>query len=138
MTKTVGKALDIYIGQKRVKEHHIFEDSNLVAVKYDDNSKDEFSIRQFESVKDSQSYDDSHVPIRKWSPLVKSVLEQMLADGMSLGEKEFILERIDSSIGHNYETAICKLLGDVNHVNFINLKYVDAALRSDVKYEEKE
>ena len=129
--ETKVPAMDVYIGKKRVQQQSRVEQLNMVSVKYDDNTTEDYSLRQFDAVKSDEPYDEGQVQIRKWKPLVKDILTGMLADSMNLGDKDFILGRVEESLVHNYEAAICKIMGDVEHVNFINLKDVDYILKDN-------
>lgn len=118
---------ELYIGKRKIKDIVRSEEANQVAVKYDDNSVDNYTLRQFDSVISEKAYDDSLVQLRKWTPLVGIVLKELLADGMLLYEKDFILDRIDTSITKNYEHVI-GLLFNVSDPLKISLPQLQATV----------
>ena len=118
----------IYIGQRKLVQFVKSEEANLVAVEFEDGEKDEFSLRQFNSLAASEPYEEGQVLVRKWNPLVAEILAGMLNDGMKLSERDTIFSRVDASIINAFDTAVGKVF-DVIHPTLINIKKVDAILK---------
>lgn len=119
---------ELYIGKQKIQHHFYDEVIEMVAVKLEDNTTHEFTQEQFDSVKSEDAYDDGLVVVRKWQPALHEILQVLLKNGMTMGEKDFILERLDTSIVNNYQTAVNKLF-DVKHVSLISMKSVDVVLK---------
>ena len=100
-----------YIGKSQVEQYVVNEDVNLVAVKFTDGSTAEYTVRQWDALKSETPYKDEDVQNRKWSPLVKRFLEEMLADNMRLMDKDFILNLVDNSIIQNYNHIVAQIFG---------------------------
>lgn len=117
-----------YIGMRALAYVNKNEDINRVAVKYEDNQTDEYSVRQFEAMVSDTPYEEGLVQVRKWKPFVKIVLEEMLNDGMKIGEKDYVLGRVDMSIINNYNVLLANLFG-ANHVENIDIRVIDEAMK---------
>lgn len=125
-----------YIGKTAIAKFEKHEDKNLVGVLLEDNRQYSLSVRQFESMVSDEPYDEAMVDKRKWRPLVAAVLEGMLDDQATVGDKDTILQMIDDSVVQNYNLSISKLYG-VSHPTQTLLAQVDAVLGNEVsiKYE---
>jgi hypothetical protein len=117
-----------YVGKRKVKSFSTNEAINLVGVLYTDDSIDEFTQRQWDSVKSVTPYDDQTVSALKWKPLVEIILIEMLRDKARILDKDFILNQVDSSLVENYNLAISKIFG-VHDPRQISLPQLDEILK---------
>ena len=134
------KKLDIYVGQKRVKEHSVAEEVDRVNVLFDDNTTMDLTVRQWESMKSDESYDDGMVRIRKFAPLIEAILKEMLKDDVRIDDSElqFIFQRVEHSLKVNYEKAIVKLFdptGNLKSERDISMRLIDSILQFESEEE---
>ena len=118
----------IYVGSKKVANFKVADKTDLVGVLYEDNSSENYTTRQWESVKSDEKYDDGLVDTRKFTPLLKDILVLMLKENIRLIDKDFIINKLDASILENYSTMICKMF-EVPEMSFISLGQIDANLK---------
>jgi len=127
----------IYVGKHAVAQVIPQTQTETVAVIYEDNSHDEFTAEQWEAVMADAPYDDALIPIKKWTPALTQILEILQKNKMVLGDKDFVLNRLDQSLVNNYQKAVNKYFG-VEHVSQISLDMIDVALKNDIGIQFKE
>lgn len=120
----------LYIGKTALTTVVRNEEANLVAVALADGRKEEYSLRQFDSVAKGEAYDDGLINVYKWAPAITLFLRELLADGMQMIDKDFILNRVDESLIVNYNRAIGKIF-NVNDPFHVNAKMIDVVLKSE-------
>lgn len=119
-----------YIGMTAIKKFERDEERNLVGALLEDNRQFSLSLRQFDAMVSDTPYADNLIEKKRWVPLVKEILTQMLDDQATVGDKETILALLDDSIVENYNTAVSKLFG-VKYPTFTLLSQIDAVLKQE-------
>ena len=88
------------------------------------------SQEQFASMVSELPYDDAEVQLRRWKPVVAKMLGVLLEADMQLGDKDFVLNRLEESLIKNYNDAVAKLFKR-KHISFIRLGQIDEILKQD-------
>src|SRR6185503_20476285 len=102
---------DIYVGATKVTP--VTLPSGLISVTVDGNEI-KATQDQFDSMKSVAPYEDGLIMIKKWKPTIAKVLTILTQDNLTMNEKDFVIQRIDQSILHNYRSATAKLFGVEN------------------------
>ena len=118
----------LYIGASEVTSVDSV-DGSLYKIKLADGRNMEFTPEQWISAQSEEPYDEGLISIRKFKPVLQKLLEVFLNSNIKMGEKNFILERLDESLVQNYRAAVCKKLG-VDHQDHVSLKMIDEILKA--------
>ncbi len=66
---------------------------------------------QFDAMKSATPYEDGLVSIRKWRPTIAKIVAILVADNTEMQDKDFIMQRVDSTLLENFRAASAKLFG---------------------------
>ena len=124
-----AKEPEYFIGSSKVKEFKITDGVDLVGVLFDNGKTQDLTVEQWEALKDTDSYPDGEVSIRKFEKLIVRLLKQMTKSRVTVGEQAWILETVSRTIGQNYEGAIAKLFTQTLTEN-VMLAQIDEVLKS--------
>ncbi len=119
-----------WVGEKPVIGISVAEPADLVGVLYLDETDEDFTLRQWESVKSEYPYNDGEVTLRKYSAVIKEIIQLLMAERCDINSFHFPLQRVEFTIGENYRHSIAKLYG-VDDVNHIHLSDIHAILTSE-------
>lgn len=98
-----------FIGSKRVKEVAVHEGIDLVGIMYEDGSTEDFTTEQWTSIRSEEKYDDGLVTVRKHEQLMKRIVKELVDSRITIGEHDWVLQKVSESLGVNYREAISKL-----------------------------
>ena len=119
----------LFIGTKLATK--IVRDGDVVFYTPDgENMPRKATALQFDSMASELPYDDAEVQVRRWKPVVAKLLSILLEEDMQLGDKDFILTRLEESLIKNYNDAVAKLFKR-KHISFIRLSQLDEVLKQD-------
>jgi hypothetical protein len=106
---------DIYVGSAKVTP--VTLPSGLISVTIE-GVEIKSTQEQFDAMKSSAPYEDGLVMIRKWRPTIAKVLAILVADNTEMQDKDFVMQRVDTSILENFRAASAKLFNvtDNGHV----------------------
>lgn len=90
------------------------------------------SIEQFDAMKSETPYEDGQVPVRQWNGLISELLKTLLKYDIRMGDKDFIVQRLDASIKENFKKATAKLYKR-KHNDFVRFSQIDEILKSDTE-----
>lgn len=135
--ETPKEEVAFYIGASRVLSTD--QDTETGMVKYVLEGSEmvwECTLDQYKSMADTQPYPDGEVRIRKFTAMVKAVMQIFLENNIQMGDKDFVIQRIDETIVQNYQIAVAKALGR-RHTSFVTFKQLDEILKKDTTGEQK-
>jgi len=119
----------VYIGTKAVTK--ILHDGDIVFyTPVGEDMPRKTTLSQFSSMVSELPYDDAEVQLRRWSPVVSKLLGILLEADMQLGDRDFVLNRLDESLTKNYNDAIAKMFKR-KHISFVRLSQIDEILKQD-------
>lgn len=120
-----------YVGKSGVESIQVTENIDLVGVLYKNGKTEDFTVEQWEAVKSELPYEDGEVSNRKHEGLMVRILKQMVKSRVTIGEQDWILQRINQSIGENYRKSIAKVYG-VSFPEKIMLAQIDEVLKAEL------
>lgn len=90
------------------------------------------TVEQFDAIKSETPYENGLVAVKMWNGLISELLAVLLKHDIRMGDKEFIIQRLDQSIVENYRKATAKLFKR-KHGDFVRFSQVDEILKSDTE-----
>lgn len=118
----------LYIGKEKVKEYVVSEGTNLVGVLLENGKNEDYTNEQWANLKSEEPYEDGLISVRKHEKVMQRMIKEMVDSRVTLGERGWILERIDQSIHENYSKAVSKVFG-VPFQEKIMLAQIDQTLK---------
>lgn len=119
-----------WVGEKAVIAVSKTEEVDLVGVLYADDSNEDFTTGQWESVKSDTPYSNGDVPLRKYASAIKEIIKILMAERCDINSFHFPLQRVEATIGENYRLSIAKLYG-VDAVEHIHLSDIHGILTNE-------
>ena len=117
-----------FVGQKEVESISISEKHDLVGILYKDGFSEDFTKAQWEDVKSEEAYNDGEISVRRHEKLIKRIIKDMKECRVTLQEHEWILQRVNETIGQNYRECLKKLFNVKNPEN-VMLAMIDVVLK---------
>jgi protoporphyrinogen oxidase len=119
---------DLYIGKEKVKDYIVHENTNLVGVLFENGKNEDYTNEQWANIKSEEPYEDGLIMIKKHEKMMQRMIKEMVDSRVTLGERGWILERVDESIHKNYSDAVSKAFG-VPFPEKILLAQIDMVLK---------
>ncbi len=119
---------ELYIGKEKVKDYIVHEGTNLVGVLFENGKSEDYTNEQWANIKSEEPYEDGLVSIKKHEKMMQRMIKEMVDSRVTLGERGWILERVDESIHKNYSDAVSKAFS-VPFPEKIMLAQIDMVLK---------
>ncbi len=117
-----------FVGSNKVKDYIVHENTDLVGVLFENGKSEDYTNEQWASIKSNEAYEDGMVSVRKHEKMMQRMIKEMVDSRVTLGEKSWILERIDESIHKNYIDSVAKAYS-VPFVEKIMLAQINQTLK---------
>lgn len=108
VTPLTPTTTDIYVGSTKVTP--VTLPNGLISVDLD-GIELKATQEQFDAMKSDVPYEDGLVSIRKWRPTIAKIVAILVADNTEMQDKDFIMQRVDSTLLENFRAASAKLFG---------------------------
>ena len=88
-------------------------------------TKDQLSL-----VLSDTPYADAEISKRKWNPAIQQIIQILLDNNMQMGDKEWVIQKVDGILVKNFNEGMAKKFGVVS-VDNIALQTIDNILKSN-------
>lgn len=127
--KSLGSKV-YYVGQNKVEAISVVENTDLVGVLFENGRTEDFTTEQWAGVRSDEPYSDGEISIRKHEALMVRILKEMVKSRVTLGEHDWLLGQVSTSIGENYRKSIAKMY-NVTNTEKVMLAQIDETLKAE-------